>query len=75
MLWLKILQKNVHFFGVKKKLSNWRKSDNNLSSSIVQKLRDGYNVYRIHMKFSFLKSTIYLVMLSVNYIIKSIKNR
>ena len=75
VLWLKILQKNVHFFGAKKKLSNWRKSDSNLSSPIVQKLRDGYNVYRVHMKFSFLKSTIYLVILSVNYIIKSIKNR
>ena len=49
---------------------NWRKLENSLSSSTIQKLRDGFNVYYKHMNFSFLKSIYYLFCLSINYLKK-----
>ena len=52
------------------KLTQWRKIPNSLSSSSVQKLFDGYRVYRIHLGYGIFKSFVYLVILSINYILK-----
>ena len=70
VLWLKIDKKKIKIVGLDEKLTQWRKIPNSLSSSSVQKLLDGYRVYRIHLGFGRLKSFVYLVLLSINYILK-----
>lgn len=71
VLWLKILQNGVSLKGIDKVLTIWRETENSLSSSIYQKMKDGFNVYYKHMNFNFVKSFIYLIYLSINYIKKS----
>tara|TARA_B100001057_G_scaffold496374_2_gene597709 strand:+ start:1734 stop:2474 length:741 start_codon:yes stop_codon:yes gene_type:complete len=70
VLWLKILKKDIKICALKKDLMYWRKLDNSLSSSIFQKLRDGYSVYNKFMKFNFVKSLFYLFLLSLNSLLK-----
>ena len=69
VLWLE-LQKNIKIFGIKSKLAMWRKTNNSLSSSLFQKVCDGYRVYKIYMKFNMIKSIYYLICLSFNFIRK-----
>ena len=56
--------------GINANLASWRKIKNSLSSSTLQKLSDGYKVYRVYEKFSFLKSFMLLIVLSLNSIRK-----
>ena len=70
VLWLKLLSKNVKIYGIDKNLVLWSKIENSLSSSSIQKLVDGFKVYNHYMKFNFLKSFYYLVLLSFNYLKK-----
>ena len=70
VLWLKLLSKNVKIYGIDKNLVLWSKIENSLSSSPLQKLVDGFKVYNCYMKFNFLKSFYYLVLLSFNYLKK-----
>ncbi len=70
VLWLKIAEKKIKIVGMDEKLTQWRKIPNSLSSSSVQKLFDGYRVYRIHLGYGRFKSFVYLVLLSINYILK-----
>ncbi len=66
VLWLLILKRNILIGALDKNLTTWRDLDNSLSSSIIQKLKDGYNVYYKHMKFGMFKSLFYLLILSCN---------
>jgi len=75
ILWLKITLNNNTIFALKDNLSKWRKLDNSLSSSKLQKLYDGYLVYRKYMNFSSAKSFIRLLLLSFNYALKEFKNK
>ena len=70
VLWLLILKKNVTIGSLNKNLTTWRKLDNSLSSSVFQKLIDGFNVYNNYMKFNILKSFFYLLILSINFLRK-----
>lgn len=70
VLWLNILKKNIKIGSIKKNLMYWRKLDNSLSSSILQKLIDGFNVYNKYMKFNWIKSLYFLFHLSLNYLRK-----
>ena len=70
VLWLKLLSKNVKIYGIDKNLVLWSKTENSLSSSPIQKLADGFKVYNHYMKFNFLKSLYYLLLLSFNYLKK-----
>ncbi len=70
VLWLLIMKKNIKIFALDENLTTWRKLDNSLSSSIIQKLRDGFDVYKNYMKFNILKSFYYLLILSANSLIK-----
>tara|TARA_Y100001935_G_scaffold194793_1_gene162867 strand:- start:831 stop:1577 length:747 start_codon:yes stop_codon:yes gene_type:complete len=70
VLWLKILQKNISISYFNETLSSWRKLDNSLSSSVIQKLLDAFKVYNYYMKFNFIKSFYYTICLSVNYLKK-----
>ena len=70
VLWLILAKHGVKILGINDTLTSWRKTKNSLSSSIFQKLQDGYKVYRIHLKYSRLKSLFCLIRLSINYILK-----
>ncbi len=70
VLWLKILKMNIKIHALDEKLSSWRKLDNSLSSSITQKMKDGYFVYNKFMKFNSLKSLFFLFLLSFNSLFK-----
>tara|TARA_B100000674_G_C37878452_1_gene933111 strand:+ start:621 stop:1367 length:747 start_codon:yes stop_codon:yes gene_type:complete len=70
VLWLKILQKNISISYFNETLSSWRKLDNSLSSSVIQKLLDAFKVYNYYMKFNFIKSFYYTICLSINYLKK-----
>ena len=65
-LWLLILKKNITIGALDKSLTTWRKLDYSLSSSIPQKLRDGFILYNKYMRFDIFKSLYYLIILSVN---------
>jgi len=75
VLWLKITLNNNTIFALKNHLTKWRKLNNSLSASKIQKFYDGYLVYRKHMNFSLLKSFIYLLLLSFNYVLKELRNK
>jgi len=64
VVWLRLIKNNIALFGVKKVLASWRKSNNSLSSSIYQRLIDGYKVYRWYEKMNILNSIVSLFILS-----------
>ena len=70
ILWLILAKHDVKMVGINQNLASWRKSKNSLSSSTFQKLKDGYKVYRIYLKYSRIKSLLCLIKLSINYILK-----
>ena len=70
VLWIKILNKGFKIGSVNEVLVKWKKTKNSLSSSVIQKLFDGFKVYNIYMKFNFIKSLYFLACLSFNYIKK-----
>ena len=70
VLWLKILQKNIFIGSLNETLTSWRKLDNSLSSSVLQKIKDAFKVYNYYMKFNFIKSFYYVICLSVNFLKK-----
>ena len=73
VLWLKIAKKGTKICGINDVLTSWRKTKNSLSSSITQKLIDGYKVYRSYMKFSIIKSIFCLLRLSFHFLNKKFK--
>jgi len=70
VLWLKLAQKNYNFYAIKQAYTYWRSLKNSLSSSTIQKLTDGYRVYRYHLKQTIFKSLISLMVLSINFLKK-----
>ena len=42
VLWLQLLSKDIRIYGLDKELVLWRKTKNSLSSSLFQKMIDGY---------------------------------
>jgi teichuronic acid biosynthesis glycosyltransferase TuaG len=68
---LKFAQDGIEMKGFDQNLSSWRKTKNSLSSSIFQKLIDGYRVYREHLGYGIFKSLFYLIILSINFILKN----
>ena len=70
VLWLKLAKENVGLYGFQENLSYWRKTNNSLSSSVIQKLIDGYRVYSIYLGFNFFKSLFCLIILSLNFMLK-----
>ena len=75
VFWLNLLKKNKFIYGINENLSKWRKIENSLSSSILQKLKDGFRVYYKYMKMSFIRSIYYLILLSLNSIIKKFNQK
>ncbi len=75
VLWLKITLNNKKIFALKNNLTKWRKLNDSLSASKIQKLYDGYLVYRKYMNFSLAKSFIRLLLLSFNFGLKGLRNK
>jgi teichuronic acid biosynthesis glycosyltransferase TuaG len=71
VLWLKILKKGIKIYSVDKILTSWTKDPHSLSSSAIQKFKDGFSVYNKYMKFSYIKSFCFLILLSLNFLKKS----
>ena len=71
VLWL-TLAKKMDLHGINLSLSQWRKLNNSLSSYKFQKIKDGFNVYKKYMKFSYLKSCLYLIILSIKFLKKNL---
>tara|TARA_B100000989_G_scaffold287843_1_gene257878 strand:+ start:2387 stop:3130 length:744 start_codon:yes stop_codon:yes gene_type:complete len=70
VLWLKLLKQNTKIYGLNEILTSWTKSNTSLSSSIIQKVFDGFRVYHKYMNFSYIKSIYYLLCLSINFLKK-----
>ena len=70
LLWIKLSKKKIKMLGINETLASWRQTNNSLSSSITQKLKDAFLVYSHHLKFNFLKSLILVFLLSVNSLTK-----
>jgi len=70
ILWLQILKKKIPIIALDRNLSFWRKLDNSLSSSTIQKIFDGFKVYFVYMNFSIFKSILSLLYLSINFLRK-----
>mgnify|MGYP001207507529 CR=1 FL=1 len=66
VLWLKLAKGGVLLNGLNQNLACWRKNKQSLSSSVSQKIFDGYRVYNSYLKFNIFKSIIYLLILSIN---------
>ena len=70
-LWLS-LSKKIPFYGLNQCLTNWKKLDNSLSSSSVQKIIDAFKIYYYKENFSLVVSLARTILLSVNFINKAI---
>ena len=70
VFWLMLFQKNYKFYALDKYLTNWTDLKNSLSSSTIQKLKDGFKVYNQYMNFNIFKSLYFLFCLSLNYLKK-----
>ena len=71
VLWMSLALDGVEMKGLSQSLTSWRKNRNSLSSSIIQKLMDGYRVYRVYLGYGVIKSLFCLIILSINYILKN----
>ena len=70
ILWLK-LSKKFNIYGIKKNLGSWRKSDPSLSY-FWQKIKDAFTLYSKYEKFNLFKSLFFVLLLSLNFIKKSL---
>ena len=71
VLWLKIVRSGITIYGLKKNLVKWRKTNNSLSSSIIQKMKDGFEVYYTYLNYNIFKSFYFLFILSFNFLKKN----
>ena len=71
VLWLKLALNGIKMRGIQQNLTSWRKNEDSLSSSTIQKLLDGYKVYRVYLGYSIVKSLFCLTVLSINFILKN----
>ena len=72
VLWLGLAKKSVNLAGLDKSLMFWRQTQNSLSSSILQKLKDAFKVYYVYEKKNFFYSIFCVIRLSVYALFKKI---
>ena len=65
-LWLILIKKGLKFLPIKTVLSSWRRTDNSLSSNILQKISDAFKVFYCIEKKNLIISIISVVILSIN---------
>ena len=66
VLWLK-LSRSVEMNGLNNFLTSWRITNNSLSSSNLQKIKDAFLVYNKYLKFNIIKSIFLVLNLSANF--------
>tara|TARA_Y100000389_G_scaffold193587_1_gene222507 strand:+ start:365 stop:1144 length:780 start_codon:yes stop_codon:yes gene_type:complete len=71
VLWLKILKKILFIKGLNKRLTNYRRRKNSLSSNSVVNIINGYKVYKDYMNMGYFESFYRLLILSFNYLKKT----
>jgi teichuronic acid biosynthesis glycosyltransferase TuaG len=74
VLWLKLSKKN-QIIGMQKKLCDWRKSFDSLSSSVFQKIFDAFQVYYKKENLNFFVAIFRVFILSYNFFFKRIKQK
>ena len=65
----------MDIYGLDKHLLLWRKTKNSLSSNTIQKITDAFDVYYRKEKFNFMSSAYRVIILSLNYFIKRLKQK
>ncbi len=73
VVWLNISKKHK-IYGLQKNLVFWRKNRNSVSYTI-QKIKDAFTVYSKFQRFNLIKSFIFVVILSFNFIKKSFEQK
>ena len=73
LLWINLIKHTKLFHGINKNLVSWRSSENSLSGSNFQKIKDAYKLYRNHLDFSFLFSIFCVIRLTFNAFKKKVK--
>ncbi len=73
ILWLILAKNGIAINGIKECLMSWRKNTESLSSSRLQKIIDGYKVYREYLQYGRLKSFFFLIILSINFMLKKVR--
>ena len=71
VLWL-LISKKIKLYSLNFRLTKWRRLENSLSSNTLQKLSDGFRVYNKYLRFNFIKSVFYVLILSCNYFLKRV---
>jgi teichuronic acid biosynthesis glycosyltransferase TuaG len=71
--WLKICKKRITAHGQKDIFVIWNNTKNSLSKPLMRKLIDAFKVYYSYEKLSLITSLIYVLRLSLNYLIKNFK--
>ena len=64
--WLKISKMNIKAHNLERNLVIWNEVSKSLSSSVFQKISDGFRVYYTYEKFGIFKSLYFLLRLSIN---------
>ena len=70
LLWLRLAKDGIKMMSINETLVSWRKTDNSLSSSIMQKLSDAFTIYNKYLKFNLIKSIFHVFALSLNFLNK-----
>ena len=70
VVWLKLAKKNIKLIGLNSKTTYWRKLNNSLSSSVIQRIIDAFKVYKNYEKKSILLSIFLIFNLSINAVKK-----
>ena len=71
-LWLNILKKGKFLYGLNQNLTSWRKTDNSLSSSIIQKIFDSFKLYNHYHKYNVFMSAYLTIRLTIYAVLKKI---
>jgi len=66
VVWLKLAKSQNRIIGLNEYLTKWRKLNNSLSSSVLQKIVDAYKVYRYYERRSIINAIYQIFVLSIN---------
>ena len=75
ILWLRISKRGIPIYALDKPFTKWRSLEGSLSSSLTQKLIDGFRIYKKNLNYGLFKSLYFLFLLSINFLIKSQRSK
>jgi len=71
--WLKICKKEITAYGQENIFVIWNNTKNSLSKPLMRKLIDAFKVYYSYEKLSLIISLIFVLRLSLNFLMKNVK--